>query len=543
MPAVFTSRSLDSANGYFYWLQVVSGIDTAVSVALPPEVSTRTQRPWWAYYKRRIYCAGMFSKPLLFAEDYKLYTVGIAAPTTAPTLAAGAGTGLTGSYIGYYTYAHKIGSTLVHESSLSPGSATVALTNQNRSWTGFPTTSPDSRVNTIRFYVSVAGGLPKFVMEKTIGDTDTITENVGDDLLVEEGSTARGVPPYSLYMEPFHNRMFYVDPAHPDRLYFSELNEPESVDDLSWIATQGAETIMGIKVVRGQLIVFCRTSTYLVQGHDDDDLSMIRLSPVIGCVAPYSIVNINEVLYFIGERGIFTYDGGSFRYISADVYGPWALDYAADPGVYADAIGCENRFNSCYHLLIPTATGYRYVADYGLTAVDVNQKPRFSFFKRTRKDYVIGLVRGRMTTGSDEGYVRFEDEIDNTDDDGDAYQKKYVIQTRVEYDGDLGFEELSGKRWIEIDIFLKAELSGWQLRAFAGSDQVVFSNSPQYNTFVSLSHKDGYVAKSHHQFRPTALSGQGLMLLITAVNTSYLDYQFTGYGLSYIPGANMRLRT
>lgn len=546
MTAVFTSRLPSAATGYWEYLKKVGTTDTAVSVTVPSNVTCRTLRPWWAAYKRRIYAAAMFSRPLVFCEDYKLYSVGIAAPTVAPTLAAGAGTGLTGSYIGYYTFAHKIGDTLVHESSLSPGTSTVVLANQNRSWTGFPTSAPDPRVNYIRLYVSVAGGTPKFVMEKAIGDSDTITEAIADAFLLEEGSSARGVPPYSLYIEAYHGRMFYVDPAHPDRLYFSELNEMESVDDLSWIPTQGGETITGIRVVRGQLVVFCRNVTYIVQGFDDNDLTMDRISPAIGCIAPYSIVNINEVLYFMSERGVFTYDGSAFRYTMRDLFDFFIGDFGTWKNEYPDAIGCENRRNGSYHLLIPKSTGYRYVGDYGLSSVDALTEPNWSFFRRNRFDYVVGLVRGEMATGSDDGYVRFEDVVADTDDDGDTYQKKYVIQTRCEFNDSVGWEELAGKRWVEISLFLKAELSAWTIKAYAGSEQTAFavggSDQPQYETTVQGSQLTGFLAKSHHLFRPEALSGKGVMLRIEATGAANNDFLFMGYELAHTGGANMRSR-
>ncbi len=544
MPAVFTSRSLDAASGYFYYLKKVGTTDTSVSVTLPTNVATRLPRPWWAYFKRRIFVAGMFSKPLIFAENYRLYTVGITAPTTAPTIAAGAGTGLTGDYIGYYTFAHYIDSTLVHESAPSPGSASVTLANQDRSWTGIPATAPDPRVNAIHLYVSVAGGTAKFVAKLSLGTTATV-ENVGDDSLLEESSNKRGVPPYSLFMEPYHRRMFYVDPAHPERLYFSELDEPESVYSLSWFSTQGAEHITGIKVVRGQLIVFTRNATYLVDGYDTEDLSMLKISPTIGCIAPYSILNINEVLYFLSEKGLFTYDGATFRFIMDPLFSFFQTDYLANIGLYADSIGCEDRQHDSYHLLIPKATGFRYVADYGTSAVEANQMPKYSFFKRTRKDYVIGTVRGIMVTGSDDGYLRFENVVSDVTDDDDSYQKLFFFRGRHDYEGDVGWEEAIGKRWIDIDVFMRCEESGWVLRGYAGAETAYGTAGayPGYTAFVNLSLNQGFVGKSHHHFRPVALSGQGVTLTISAALAASDDLELYGYGLSHIGGANSRPRT
>jgi len=76
---------------------------------------------------------------------------GITAPTVAPTIVAGALTGLTGAYNAKYTYCRKSGSTVIAESNPSPaGAAAVDLNNGSLSVTW--TASGDSQVTHVRIY-------------------------------------------------------------------------------------------------------------------------------------------------------------------------------------------------------------------------------------------------------------------------------------------------------------------------------------------------------------------------------------------------------
>ena len=86
-----------------------------------------------------------------------VYEWGIAAPTVAPTLTPGQGTGLTGLFNAKYTYLRKSGNTVLAESNPSPASDTYQdLTNQSLSVT--VTDSADSQVTHVRLYRTLADG-------------------------------------------------------------------------------------------------------------------------------------------------------------------------------------------------------------------------------------------------------------------------------------------------------------------------------------------------------------------------------------------------
>jgi len=82
---------------------------------------------------------------------------GIDAPTVAPALTTGQGTGLIGQYNAKYTYMRKVGTVVVAESNPSPAADTAAvLSDQSLSVT--ITRSGDSQVTHIRLYRTLAGG-------------------------------------------------------------------------------------------------------------------------------------------------------------------------------------------------------------------------------------------------------------------------------------------------------------------------------------------------------------------------------------------------
>ncbi len=95
-------------------------------------------------------------------QSSTVYEWGIAAPTTAPTLTVGQGTGLTGRYNVKYTYLRKQGTTILCESNPSPQSTFhQELTNQSLAVD--ITDSGDSQVTHVRLYRTLADGVTYYL--------------------------------------------------------------------------------------------------------------------------------------------------------------------------------------------------------------------------------------------------------------------------------------------------------------------------------------------------------------------------------------------
>ena len=95
-------------------------------------------------------------------EGSTVYEWGVAAPTDAPILTSGSGSGLTGQYNAKYTYVRKVGSNAVTESNPSPAATTAAILD-NQSLSVDITQPTDTQVTHIRLYRTLANGATYFL--------------------------------------------------------------------------------------------------------------------------------------------------------------------------------------------------------------------------------------------------------------------------------------------------------------------------------------------------------------------------------------------
>ena len=112
-------------------------------------------------------------------EGGVVYEWGLAAPSTAPTLTSGGGTGLTGQYNAKYTYVRKVGASGVAESNPSDAADTAAVLD-NQSLAVSVTQPSDSQVTHIRLYRTLASGSTYF-LDSELDVSTTITNGYAYD--------------------------------------------------------------------------------------------------------------------------------------------------------------------------------------------------------------------------------------------------------------------------------------------------------------------------------------------------------------------------
>lgn len=153
----------DGAN----WLEVQAGTRYAFAGTVIYEDETSLETGLTdAVWSAMQYSAYNDATPNVFAlngtdrkriEDGAVYEWGLEAPTIAPTLAIGIGTGLTGKYNAKYTYVRKVDGVVVAESNPSPAaSVPVVLADQSMSVT--VTQPDDTQVTHIRVYRTSTNG-------------------------------------------------------------------------------------------------------------------------------------------------------------------------------------------------------------------------------------------------------------------------------------------------------------------------------------------------------------------------------------------------
>lgn len=89
----------------------------------------------------------------------------------------------------------------------------------------------------------------------------------------------------------------------------------------TWLEVPGQGPITAIKRLGRNLIVFKGSSTYVLSGGEDPTnlLRIDQLSASVGCLARRSVVEVDGILYFYGERGFYMTDGFKVEYIGQNV--------------------------------------------------------------------------------------------------------------------------------------------------------------------------------------------------------------------------------
>lgn len=546
-----------------YWTGGALTVHTQLT--LPSGVQRIGRQPDFINYQKLTYMVGQFSPGLVFdPTNFKLYQLGIPPPGTAPTIAAASAiaTGVTAAdVVGYVTFAIKApDGKILMESNPSPESNEIDLSGQAVTWTVLPTVCFNPDVNVVRLWRSVAGSLPRLAAERPLGTT-TATEEVptlalGSPLPNTDGvlNNAHGVPPYSRFIESYHERGWYAgDPNFPDRIYFSEVGKPWAVGPLSFLQTRDGENVTGLKKLRDQLVVFTKRATYVIQGWTSTDFVQTKVSPNIGCISHHSIVNIDNRLWFASEEGIYIYDGSGFYYQMEELRDHWRDEYinSTFTEAYEQSVGADDRYWRVYKLLIPkppasdTLLGFYYVGHYGL-----GPQVEWSFDQRTRRDRSqLGVGTIYFFTGSEDGFVRRDNQTTDLDDDGDTDARSILIRSSVVlFDKPGGDDEEGGKTFHKIYTYVESEHTTWQARIQAGDEEVYAAFTPDNTLYfwkddvdASLLEVDDingfdytYVAKSVHVHNPELVSGRGLMIEIAATSPDRLKYR--GFGGYFGPG-------
>jgi hypothetical protein len=108
----------------------------------------------------------------------------------------------------------------------------------------------------------------------------------------------------------YKSRMFVSDGSRT--VYWSAVADPDEWDSTFGAGQGNAETydtdgITGLAVTGGSLLLFKNNSIARFTGVSRDDIRIDQqtegISPDIGCVAPRSIIRLEEVVFFLSDRG------------------------------------------------------------------------------------------------------------------------------------------------------------------------------------------------------------------------------------------------
>lgn len=259
------------------------------------------------------------------------------APVVAPTLAAGAGTGLSGAFKVRFSYGVKDRyGRILAESPLSP-EASVALSNTGLAVSRIAP-SLEVSVNCRFLYRTTTGGTVYFRWADL--DDNVITSydnNLGDAglSLLPTLNSSLGIPPGSSggvrlkLIATWKNRLWSIStaPDDLDNLRYSEQDQPWAwpTGNLIPVPVVG-ENETGVTAImprRDDMAVFKRNSAHKITGDSGETFQRITITEGAGLIAPDSVQVIRNTGYGLGVDGVYQYDDDGFRNISQERVHEW----------------------------------------------------------------------------------------------------------------------------------------------------------------------------------------------------------------------------
>lgn len=553
-----------------------AGSTTMTEQTLPTGVTLfATRRFSGIEYRKRKYAVGKYSRGLVFypAEVTTttdiLATIGLTASSTPPSAVTDGAGLITASVIYYIAPIHSESAVTLHEGNLSAASNTLACT-LNDTVVTVPMTATDARTSHWRLYRSDDGALPRKVTDIMIGTTtyndNTATGALGATPPLNDAGTSvagrRGVPPYVRWVVKWHNRAWYGgDPNFLYRVWYSEINEFESVGASSYIEVRDGEPVTGMAAVGDELLIFCMQATYQVRGYRAADFVVSKIHTSLGCISHFSIVTFNdnqrEKCMFASQRGPILYDQ-SFHDVFEDWATFWEKDYGDHFRAYEDSVAIIDYEKFAYRLLIPVtrdwhgtiAKSWYYVGSYlrwHPSLIGGPPQMDWTIDLRGRLDTAIGYVadasgRRIVFTGSCDGYIRRENVDDDPDDDGDSFQKRMRIKTRAEAPpNQMGGDTTEGATWLRIWIFLKNEFGAVTHRLWSGNEEAAEETSlgvqptPHFTESITAGAVSNLVPRTVWPQVPK-VGGGTLTLELTALSPRRIC--FRGWGTTATDGPN-----
>jgi hypothetical protein len=364
----------------------------------------------------------------------------IEAPSTAPVLAAGGGTGLTGDYVAAVAFAVLDGNgDVINESSISPLSNVVTLADEDIDWSSIPV-SLDSAVNARVLYRSVTGANGESLFQRSI-ITDNVTTMLSADATDD---TALGLLPVYQGNDPppgtapgtwlelsttWQNRMLGVSRADPDELLYTQPDQfyawPTANGFFLTVRGEDKFGCQGFLPRRDDLVILKRSRVLRLVGSSNEDFELIpdTSGEGIGCQAPFSCVVIDDLGYFLGWDGVYRVGPQGVECISRGKVDPWfQTDDYFDRSLFPGAIGAYNPVTNSYELHFETAA----LTLGSWVAFDINTQ---NWYGRHETSAFVPTARGLLrdadgqaqsAIGGADGYVYWMNQPTREDAPGDG---------------------------------------------------------------------------------------------------------------------------
>jgi hypothetical protein len=217
------------------------------------------------------------------------------------------------------------------------------------------------RATHIRIWYSVDGGLPRVAEQRQVGCTAVTPaiETIGD--LGEPFTEDFTRFPRCKYAVVYHDRLYMAgDEQNPNIIYCSLIGLPERMSTLS-LKTKNGKDVVGLYVVKDELLVGTGFSHDRIQGYTEDDISIDTVEPELGLTCHFGVQIIHGNAFVPTQFGPYLCTGSSFFPLNGDIRTVWTKDYENRPQAYEDTFSFHDPVRHVYgfwlgeHPLIPQA--------------------------------------------------------------------------------------------------------------------------------------------------------------------------------------------
>jgi len=198
-----------------------------------------------------------------------------------------------------------------------------------------PTATATYTNNAVTFtvqYASITSGAGTIIASGSSAPSTsgTLTKSGGTgDATITFSSVAANINIVkSKFVRQFNNYLFLANvtegsTVNRSRLYWSNIK-----DDLTWLATSfidiskdDGQQITGFRVLGDRIVVFKERSIYILLFTGDSTLPFVyqKTASPVGCIASFSIQEVENGLVFLSSDGLWYFDGNSSNKISMDI--------------------------------------------------------------------------------------------------------------------------------------------------------------------------------------------------------------------------------
>ena len=167
------------------------------------------------------------------------------------------------------------------------------------------------------------------------------------------------------YVRQFNNYLFFANVVvggvyYPNRIYWSHLNDAFHWDSDQWIevSKDDGQEITGIKVLSQALVIYKYRSIYTCYFTGDSDIPFIlpsggKTNSTVGCIAPWSIQEVENGHVFMAADGLYYFDGNNSYKLSYRITNTFNLKLNGT--ILNTGVSCLNKAKNKYMLALTSA--------------------------------------------------------------------------------------------------------------------------------------------------------------------------------------------